>query len=97
MEEKSRDEQISEYISAGVVGAALGKILTGQNEKAVIAGLVGIAATATYNAFKASAKNSPVLIIDDRKIYEVDSHGNRKFIKHLPRIDSKIPDTFKVV
>ena len=65
VEDKNRNEQISELIASGVVGAALGKILTGKNETALISGLVGIAVTATYKAFKLSTENAPVLIIDN--------------------------------
>lgn len=93
---KNRSEQISELISSGIVGAALGKILTGKNETALIWGLVGIAVTATYKAFKLSTESAPVLIIDNGDVYEVDKDGNRKFIKHLPKLDAKIPDKFKI-
>lgn len=93
---KNRSEQISELISAGIVGAALGKILTGKKGNTIIWGLVGIAVAATYNAFKASTKSAPVLIIDNGDVFEVDKYGKRKFIKHLPKIDAEIPDTFKI-
>lgn len=92
----NRSEQISELISAGIVGTALGKILTGKKETSRISGLVGIAVTATYKAFKSSTENAPVLIIDNRNVYEVDKHGNRTFIKHLPQLDVEIPESFKI-
>lgn len=93
---KNRNEQISDLISSGVVGVALGKILTGKSEKTLIASLVGIAVTATYKAFKLSKEISPVLIIDNKTVYEIDKNDNRKFIKHLPKLDVEIPDTFKI-
>ena len=93
---KSRCEQISELINAGVVDSALGRILTGKSETDPISELVGITVTATYNAFNDSVKHAPVLIVDNYTVYKVDKNGSRNFIRSLKKPDTEIPETFNI-
>jgi hypothetical protein len=90
---KKQDNTIENLIAGGVIGPALGALLTNDKKGTVLAALAGAAIFASANAYeKALETNLPVLVKEGDAIYEVHADGRKKVIKKLPAKVKNIPD-----
>lgn len=83
----NQDKTIDSLVSGGLIGAALGMLLSKDKEEGmIIGGLLGAAITATMKANQEARKtNIPVYIKENGKIFAVDASGNKRFIKNIEK------------
>ena len=96
----AKDEEIIEsLIEGGLIGAALGALLTNKNKSAGGAMLGAILGAALLGTFKANerAKKSNVQLWEEEgdTIYEIDSSGKR-LVKKMSKPAKEIPRQFKL-
>lgn len=85
MPQQNKDEIIKDAIAGGLLGAALGALLTGKSDRSVLAAIVGAAIGASLSAQReAKALNTPVLYEIEGSIYRVYPDGHKELIKRLP-------------
>jgi len=95
MAAKKKQEIIEGAIAGGVMGAALGSLLTGKGKTTLISAITGAAIGASIKALKEAKKlEVPVLYEEDGTIYRVFSNGDREVVKELKKTDTNIPQTF---
>ena len=96
----AKDEEIFEsLIAGGLIGAALGALLTSNRNGngAGIGALAGAVLLATLKANERAQKSSvPVLIEEDNIIYEVNSKGEKKFVREIPKRSKTLPEKYKL-
>lgn len=94
----SKDEEIIEsLVLGGIVGAVLGALISNKNNGsgAITGALAGAAILGTFRANERAQKSStPVLVEEDNVIYEINSKGEKKFVKNIPKPDRTIPSTY---
>jgi outer membrane lipoprotein SlyB len=92
------DEIIESLIAGGLIGAALGALLTnGKKEAATLGAIAGAALLATYRANEqAKAANIPVWVEENNKIYEIMPGGEKRFIKELPTLGTRLKKHYKL-
>lgn len=93
------NEIFQSLISGGIIGAALGFLLSKNKERGTSLGaLAGAAILATYEANKAAHLSSiPVYIEENRKLYSIDADGHKSFVKDIPKPTEKLAKKFKLV
>ena len=96
----AKDEEIFEsLIAGGLIGAALGALLTSNRNGngAGIGALAGAVLLATLKANERAQKSSvSVLIEEDNIIYEVNSKGEKKFVREIPKSEKTLPEKYKL-
>lgn len=92
------DEILESLIAGGIIGAALGALLSGNKSKETILGaLAGSAILATFKAFEQAKKTEvPVCVEEDGIIYEIQPGGEKKIIKKIDKPSGEIPEKFKL-
>lgn len=92
------DSDMESLIKGGIIGAALGAILSKDKEEgAVIGALLGSAIWATFQASEAARiKQIPVFVEEDGKLYEIGASGSKRFIKKIAKPAKGLPKTFKL-
>ena len=95
---KENNKAFESLIAGGLIGAALGAILSKDKEEGSILGaLIGAAISATLKANEnAQQTNQPVLIVENGKLYQVYSDRKKKFLKNLPTSSTKWPEHLKL-
>jgi hypothetical protein len=94
---KTNNNQIENLIETGVIGAALGALVSKKNKGAgvVLGGIAGAAITASLEAYEnAKETNISFLVEEDDVLYEVRSNGSKKKIKNLPHSNTVLPKKF---
>lgn len=94
-----RDDQLLEsLIAGGVIGAALGALISKDTEEGGILGAIaGAAILATYQASEnAKQANLPVLAEEDGKLYEIRPGGQKRYLKDLPKQFTLTRNKFKL-
>ena len=93
-----QDKNLELLVSGGLVGAALGALLSKDKEDGIlIGGLLGAAISATMQANQEARKtNIPVYIEENGKIVAIDSSGNKALIKNLEKSSEKFPEQIKL-
>ncbi|RLD52007.1 MAG: hypothetical protein DRJ05_17840 [Bacteroidetes bacterium] len=96
MSGKSKHEIIENAVAGGVIGAALGAVITGKSEYTHASAIVGAAIGASLKAQKeANDLKVPVLYEEDGIIYKYFPNGERELVKEIEPIQkSIIPPTF---
>jgi hypothetical protein len=93
------DENIFQsLIAGGLIGAALGALLSKDKEEgATIGALAGAVILATYKANEHAQKtNLGVYVEEDGKLYEIQPGGVKRFIKDIPKPNVPLHDHFKL-
>ena len=95
---KMKTTQIETLIATGVIGAALGALLSkNKGAGAILGGIAGAAIAASLEAYEnAQEANLPILVEEGDVLYEVQSNGLKKKIKDLPHSDIILPKRFKL-
>ncbi len=85
------DEIIGSLIAGGIIGAALGSLLSEKNsagENTFLGALAGAAIVATYKANQNAQKtNVPVYVEENGSLYEQTTNGEKRFIKRNMNVD----------
>jgi hypothetical protein len=91
------DKILQSLIAGGLIGAALGALLSKNKEDgATIGALAGAAILATYKANEQAQKtNLPMYEEIDGKLYVIQPGGEKKFIRTLEK-PGKISERFKL-
>lgn len=92
------NEIVETLIAGGVIGAALGALLSKNNGDGTILGAIaGAALLATFKANEQAQKtNMPMLFEEDGKLYETQPGGNKKFIRAINKPKVKLSANFKL-
>ena len=95
---KMKTTQIETLIATGVIGAALGALLSkNKGAGAILGGIAGAAIAASLEAYEnAQEANLPILVEEGDVLYEVQSNVLKKKIKDLPHSDIILPKRFKL-
>ncbi len=94
---KNKDEIIERALAGGLIGAALGALLTGKTKDTLAATLLGAAIGASVKALnEAKENNLPVLIEENGILYQLNPDGSKKHVKKLKRSNKHIPPHFQI-
>ena len=92
-----KDEELFErLLVSGIIGAALGALLSkNKGAGAVIGALGGAAILASWEATEEAKKTSIPLIYEENGIlYEIHPDGTKKTVKKLPKSNRTLPKRF---
>ena len=94
----NQDKTLDSLVSGGLIGSALGLLLSKDKEEGmIIGGLLGAVITATMKANQEARKtNIPVYIKEKGKIFAIDISGNKKFIKNIEKSTESFSGQFKL-
>lgn len=92
------DKILENLITAGVVGAALGALLSkDKREGATLGALAGAAILATFRANEEAKKsNLPLILEEEGSLYEIYPNGERKFLRKIEKPNITLPSQFKL-
>lgn len=92
------DKILENLITGGVVGAALGALLSkDKGEGAALGALAGAAILATFRANEEAKKsNLPLILEEEGSLYEIYPDGERKFLKKIEKPKNTMPSQFKL-
>jgi hypothetical protein len=94
----SDKEIVQSLITGGIIGAALGALLSKSKETGVALGaLAGAAILATFKANEAAKKTNITMFIEENNaLYEIKADGSKHFVKNIEKPTKKLPQTFKL-
>lgn len=92
------NEIVQSLIAGGVIGAALGALLTNDKEQgATLGALAGAAILATYKANERAKKtNQPFYVEEQGDLFEIQPNGQKKFIRKIEKPSIKLENNFKL-
>lgn len=95
---KNDDEILESLIAGGLVGTALGAILTKNNGEGMALGALAIAALlATYKASeKAIETKVPMYVEEKGGLYEIQPGGVKMFIRKIEKPAIRLEQNFKL-
>lgn len=95
---KKKETQIESLIAAGVIGAALGALVSkNKGAGAALGAIAGAAIAASWEAYEnAQETNLPLMVEEDDVLYEVRPNGTKKKIKNLPPSNKQLPKRFEL-
>ncbi len=90
------DNEIFEYlIAGGIIGAALGALVTNNKNGVGLGAIAGAAILATFRANEqAKEMNFPLIIEENNILYQVEKDGTKRVIKRLPKSSMVIDEKF---
>lgn len=95
---QNNDEIIENALLGGVIGVALGALLTGKSKDSLAAALLGAAIGASVTALnEAKENNLPVLIEENGVLYELYPDNSKRFVRKLRNPSPSIPSKFKII
>lgn len=91
-------QTIDSLIKGGLIGAAIGALLSKDKEEgAVLGALLGAAISATAKAGEEAKKtNLPVYVEEEGALYIIEPSGERQFIRKIKKPTSTFPERFKL-
>lgn len=97
MTAKKKQEIIDGAIAGGIIGAALGALLTGKGKSTIISALAGAAIGASIKAKQEAKKlDVPVMYEEEGTIYRVYPDGTKELVKELDKSTTTIPQSFSI-
>jgi hypothetical protein len=94
---KSDDEIIDSLISGGIIGAALGALISKSKNGPILGALAGAVILATYKANeKAKATKIPLFVEEAGSLYEIKPDGSKRFVKKITKPVKKLQQNFKL-
>lgn len=94
---KSEKEIVDSLISGGIIGSALGALITNRKEDGILGAIAGAALFAAFKANeKAKELHFPLVTLENSTIYELGADGEKKVVKHIEKPAIKIPSNFKL-
>jgi len=96
---KEESSVIESLIKGGLIGAAMGALLSKDKEDgAVLGAILGAAVSATLKANEEAKKtNLPIYVEEEGNLYEIDALGNKNFIRTIKKPTKQWPDQFKLI
>jgi hypothetical protein len=96
---KNDDEILQSLIAGGVIGAAMGTMLTQTKEDGVIVGaLIGAAILGTFKANqKANETHMTMIIEENGKLYQINTNGTKQFLRDIEKPSVKLQENFKLI
>lgn len=92
---KNDSEILESFIISGLIGAALGALISKNKTITGLGAIAGAVLLASYRANEIAKKtNIPLLIEENNALYEVSPDGTKKFIKELPKNTKEISSKF---
>lgn len=93
----SDHEIIESLVAGGLLGAALGALVSKDNRGAAIGAIAGAAIVASFRANqRAQATGIPVIEEQDNELVRLYPDGRRELIRKIPRTNANIPQKFKL-
>jgi hypothetical protein len=96
----NEDEEILEsLIAGGLIGAALGALLSQKEESngAFVGSMLGAAILATYKANQQAKKaNIPVYEVENGNLIEIGPNGVKRIIKKIEQSNIILPKNFQL-
>lgn len=94
----NEDEEILEsLIAGGMIGAALGALISNDKSGTGLGALAGSVLLATYTANKNAQKTKVPLVLEEKGIlYEMQADGSRRIIRKLVKPSKKVPKKFRL-
>ncbi|MCF8255809.1 MAG: glycine zipper 2TM domain-containing protein [Bacteroidia bacterium] len=95
---KNDEEIIESLISGGLIGAALGLLISKNKEEGTILGaLAGAAIVATFRANeKANETKIPMVVEENGNLYQIHEDGKKTLIRKINKSLEKLPQNFKL-
>ena len=95
---KNDEAILQSLIAGGLIGAALGALVSKNKEDgAPLGALAGAAILATFKANEqAMQTNLPMYVEEDGNLYEVQNGGIKKFIRKIEKPIHQLPAHFKL-
>lgn len=95
---KEEKTTIESLMKGGLIGAALGALLSKDKEDgAIIGALLGAAISATSKANEEAKKaNIPLFMEENGKLYEISSSGQMRFVRKIDKKVSGLPEKFQL-
>ena len=93
---KQDPKQIESLIAGGVIGAALGALISNNKGQGVILGsIAGAAIVASMEAYEKAKKTGLSMFMEENDtLYEIRSNGSKKKIKDLPVANTRLRKRF---
>ncbi len=95
---KGDDEIFESLIAGGVIGAALGSLISkNKDDGATLGAIAGAAIIATFKANeKAKQTNLPLYEEESGNLYKIEPGGNKQFIRKIEKSKVRLPENFKL-
>ncbi|OYU83692.1 MAG: hypothetical protein CFE24_10220 [Flavobacterium sp. BFFFF2] len=95
---KNDDEIIQSLIAGGIIGAALGALVSNDKEEgAALGALAGAAILATFKANEiAMQSNLPMYVEENGDLYQIQPGGSKKFIRTIEKPTIQLQKRFKL-
>jgi outer membrane lipoprotein SlyB len=95
---KNDDEIVESLIAGGIIGAALGALLSKKNgEGSILGAIAGAAILATFKANeKARQTHVSMLVEENNALYEIKADGSKHFIRNIEKPTQQLPSNFKL-
>ena len=95
---KSDEEILQSLIAGGLIGTALGALLSkNKDEGSVLGALIGATILATYKANeKAMRMNIPMYVEEDGNLYLIQAGGIKKLVRKIDKPSVKLQAHFKL-
>jgi Glycine zipper len=95
---KSDEEIIESLVAGGLIGAALGALISkSKGEGAALGALIGAAILGTYKANeKAKETHIPMVMEENGNLYQINADGSKQFIKVIEKSNVKFEKAFKL-
>ena len=91
----SNKKKIETLFNKGIIGKMLLDFILKKHKGSGTDHIARVALFASYEANKKALQTKlPVIIEEDNMLYEINSKGSKKFIKHLKRPARSIPQNF---
>ncbi len=93
------DEILNSLVKGGLIGAALGTILSRkQGDGAILGAIAGAVLLATFKANETARNaNLSVYVEEHGKLYEILAGGEKRFIKSIEKPKGQFPAHFKLI
>lgn len=94
----AENKTIESLITGGLLGAAIGAILSRNKEEGAIAGaIVGAAVASTMRANEEARKtNIKIQQVENGNLYEIEPGGSKRLVKKLEKNSVNLPDHYKL-
>ncbi|TDB67323.1 hypothetical protein [Arundinibacter roseus] len=95
---KQDEEIVNTLIKGGIIGAALGALVSENKENgATIGALAGAALLATFRANQHALQNNlPMFLEENNVLYEIKADGSKHFVRNLAKTNPLLPEHFKL-
>lgn len=95
---KNDDEILESLISGGLIGVAIGALLSkNKGEGSILGALIGAAILGTYKANqKATETHVPMVMEENGKLYQINADGSKQFLRDIEKPSIQLQEYFKL-